>query len=100
LLDAGARHDLLELLEERYARKSLIITSQLPVDTWHDFIGDLTYADAILDRVAHNAHRINLSGHSLRRTRTHPKTSQNPMSDRQFIVFGLHEVPLRIRRKS
>lgn len=70
LLDAGARHDLLELLEERYARKSLIITSQLPVDTWHDFIGDLTYADAILDRVAHNAHRINLSGHSLRRTRT------------------------------
>ena len=69
-LDAGARHDLLELLEERYGRRSIIITSQLPVDKWHDVIGDPTYADAVLDRVAHNAHRINLTGDSLRRSRT------------------------------
>jgi DNA replication protein DnaC len=70
LLDAGARHDLLELLEERHGRRSIIVTSQLPVDKWHDIIGDPTYADAILDRLVHTAHRINLSGESLRRTRT------------------------------
>ncbi len=78
LLDAGARHDLLELLKERYGRRSLIIISQLPVDKWQDFIGDPTYADAILDRVAHTAHRINLSGHSLRRTRIQATPNKQP----------------------
>jgi len=68
-LDATARHDLLEILEERYGRRSTIITSQIPIDKWHDLIGDPTYADAILDRIVHNAHRINLTGHSLRRSR-------------------------------
>jgi DNA replication protein DnaC len=47
-LDAGARHDLYEILEERYGRRSTILTSQIPVDKWHAFIGDPTYADAIL----------------------------------------------------
>ena len=68
-LDAAARHDLLEILEERYGRRSTVITSQLPVDCWHEIIGDPTYADAILDRLVHNAHRVELSGESLRRTR-------------------------------
>jgi DNA replication protein DnaC len=68
-LDGVARHDLLEILEERYGRRSTIITSQIPVDKWHELIGDPTYADAILDRIVHNAHRINLTGHSLRRSR-------------------------------
>ena len=68
-LDAGARHDLLEILEERYGRRSTMITSQLPVDRWHDIIGDPSSADAILDRLIHNAHRIDLSGESLRRGR-------------------------------
>jgi hypothetical protein len=68
-LDATARHDLLEILEERYGRRSTIITSQIPLDKWHELIGDPTYADAILDRIVHNAHRINLTGHSLRRSR-------------------------------
>jgi DNA replication protein DnaC len=68
-LDATARHDLLEILEERYGRRSTIITSQTPVDKWHELIGDPTYADAILDRLVHNAHRINLTGHSMRRPR-------------------------------
>src|ERR1700736_2945756 len=63
-LDAQARHDLLEILEERYGRRSTIITSQLPVDSWRQMIGDPTYADAILDRLVHNASRINLSGDS------------------------------------
>lgn len=68
-LDAAARHDLLEILEERYGRRSTIVTSQVPIDKWHDLIGDPTYADAILDRVVHNANRIDLDGHSLRRSR-------------------------------
>ena len=68
-LDAGARHDLYEILEERYGRRSTILTSQIPVDKWHAVIGDPTYADAILDRLVHNAHRIDLTGDSLRRRR-------------------------------
>jgi len=71
-LDAQARHDLLEILEERYGRRSTVITSQLPVEDWHAVIADPTYADAILDRLVHNAHRLNLSGDSLRRTRSKP----------------------------
>src|SRR5258708_5075104 len=69
-LDAQARHDLLEILEERYGRRSTIITSQLPVESWHAVIGDPTYADAILDRIVHHAQRLNLSCDSLRRTRS------------------------------
>ena len=69
-LDAGARRDLYEILEERYGRRSTILTSQIPVDKWHAFIGDPTYADAILDRLIHNAHRIDLAGESLRRRRS------------------------------
>jgi DNA replication protein DnaC len=68
-LNAEARHDLLEILEERYGRRSTVVTSQLPVQQWHEVIGDPTYADAILDRLVHNAHRIELSGESLRKTK-------------------------------
>ena len=68
-LNAQARHDLLEILEDRYGRKSTIVTSQLPTTSWHHAIGDPTYADAILDRLLHNAHRVELEGDSLRRTK-------------------------------
>jgi DNA replication protein DnaC len=68
-VDAAARHDLLEILEERYGRRSTIITSQFPVAKWHGLIGDPTYADAILDCIVHNAHRIELAGDSLRKNR-------------------------------
>lgn len=61
------RLDLLELFEERYQRRSTIITAQLPVSGWHDMIGEPTIADAILDRIVHNAHRIDLMGDSMRR---------------------------------
>jgi len=71
-LDAGGRHDLLEILEERYGRRSTIVTSQLPLSVWHEVVGDPTYADAILDRLVHNAHRIELTGESLRRARGKP----------------------------
>jgi DNA replication protein DnaC len=68
-LDAAARHDLLEILEARYGRRSILITSQLPIGKWNELIGDPTYADAILDRLVHNAHRIELTGDSLRKRR-------------------------------
>lgn len=61
------RRDLLEIVEDRYGRGATLITSQVPVDRWHDLIGDPTLADAILDRIIHNAHRIQLRGESLRR---------------------------------
>lgn len=80
-LDANARHDVLEILEERHGRRSTVVTSQLPVDRWHDLIGDPTYADAILDRLVHTSHRIALDGDSLRKARTRggiPKTPANP----------------------
>lgn len=66
------RRDLLEILEDRHGRGSTIVTSQLPVDHWHDAIGDPTLADAILDRLVNNAHRLQLSGESMRRRATKP----------------------------
>jgi DNA replication protein DnaC len=68
-LGAQARHDLLEILEDRYGRRSTLVTSQVPVADWHTLIGHATYADAILDRLVHNAHRIELTGHSMRRAK-------------------------------
>ena len=68
-LNADQRRDLLEIVEDRYDIGSILITSQLPLENWHDIIGDPTIADAILDRIVHNAHRIDLKGESLRKTR-------------------------------
>lgn len=64
------RRDLLELMDDRYNQSSTIITSQLPVSLWHESIGDATLGDAILDRLVHNAHRIELTGDSMRKSRT------------------------------
>jgi DNA replication protein DnaC len=66
-LTAEQRRDLLEIVDDRYDKSSLLITSQVPVSHWHDVIADPTLGDAILDRVIHNAHRIELKGDSLRR---------------------------------
>ena len=63
------RRDLLEIVEDRYDAGSLIITSQLPVDRWYEIVGNPTLADAILDRLVHNAYRIELTGESLRKPR-------------------------------
>jgi DNA replication protein DnaC len=60
------RHDLLEMLEDRYALKSTIVTSQLPIKNWHEYIGDATIADAILDRLLNNAYKIEILGPSMR----------------------------------
>jgi DNA replication protein DnaC len=61
------RRDVLEIMEDRHGRGSTVVTSQLPVEHWHEVIGDPTIADAILDRLVHNAHRLNLKGESLRK---------------------------------
>jgi DNA replication protein DnaC len=62
------RRDMLEIFEDRHGARSTIVTSQLPVETWHDYVADPTIADALLDRVVHNAHRLKLKGPSRRKT--------------------------------
>ena len=66
-LDGKERAHLVEIIEDRHERKSIIVTSQLPVADWYDAIGDPTVADAILDRIVHTAHRIELTGESVRK---------------------------------
>jgi DNA replication protein DnaC len=63
-------HDLLEIFEDRHRLRSTLITSQLPIDHWHEMVGNPTLADAILDRLVHNAYRINLKGESMRKKKT------------------------------
>lgn len=66
---AAARRDLLEILDDRYQKKSTIIVAQLPAENWHDWIADPALADAILDRIVHNAYAIKLTGESQRKAR-------------------------------
>ena len=66
-LTASQRRDLMEIVEDRHGRGSILITSQLPVPTWHDVIGEPTLGDAILDRIVHNAYRLELDGPSMRK---------------------------------
>lgn len=72
-LNAGQRRDLMEIVEDRYGSGSTLITSQLPVDKWHDVIGEPTFADAILDRLVHNAYRLELDGPSMRKLKRKKK---------------------------
>ena len=67
VLSKDQRHDLLEILEDRNGLRSTLVTSQLPLELWHEQIGDPTLADAILDRLVHNAHTIHLKGGSMRK---------------------------------
>jgi DNA replication protein DnaC len=78
-LGQAERHDLLEIIEDRHGLSSTIITTQLPIANWHDTIKDPTIADAILDRLIHNAHKITLKGESMRKLRsglTYKKNSE------------------------
>jgi DNA replication protein DnaC len=68
-LSASQRRDLMEIIEDRHGRHSTLITSQLPVEKWHEVIGEPTFADAILDRIVHNAYRLKLDGPSIRKTK-------------------------------
>lgn len=65
--DAQSRAALMEIIEDRHGKSSIIVTSQVPVSKWHEVIGEKTVADAILDRIIHEAHRLELKGESLRK---------------------------------
>jgi DNA replication protein DnaC len=67
-LEEAQRHDLLEVLEDRYGKRATVVTSQLPIRKWHEWIADPTLADAILDRLVHNAYKVQLKGPSRRKT--------------------------------
>ncbi|MDP2706261.1 MAG: IS21-like element helper ATPase IstB [Burkholderiales bacterium] len=71
------RTDLLELLDDRVGARSTLITSQLPIENWHEYIGDPTLADAILDRLVHSAHKIHLEGESMRKRAASNKTGKS-----------------------
>jgi DNA replication protein DnaC len=73
-LNADNQRDMLEVLEDRYGTRSTLVTSQLPIEKWHATIADPTFADAILDRLVHNAYKLNLKGDSMRKTKA--KTNQ------------------------
>jgi DNA replication protein DnaC len=78
-IGAAERRDLLEILEDRYGLRSTLVTSQLPVDAWHELIGDPTLADGILDRLVHGAYRLALDGESMRRRTV--RSSQNQQEE-------------------
>jgi len=75
--DAPSRLSLLEILEDRLGRRSMIIVSQVPISAWHDLIGDPTIADAICDRIVHSAHRIELNGESVRKIYSQKQQGQD-----------------------
>ena len=77
-LNEQERRDFLEICDDRYNRRSTILTSQLPVASWHQQIGDPTVADSILDRLVHNAYRIELSGDSLRKKKGRGSSGDQP----------------------
>lgn len=75
------QRELLEIVEERYDRKATIVTSQLPVKAWHDAMQDPTLADAILDRLVHNAYKLELKGESMRRKRSSLDQKTGPVTE-------------------
>lgn len=81
-LDAQSRSALMEIIEDRHGKASTIITSQIPVTKWHEIIGEQTIADAILDRIVHDAHRIEMKGESLRKKR-------QPKNDEEIVIENL-----------
>ena len=77
-LNPNQRRDLMEIVEDRYGAGSTLITSQLPVEAWHDVIDEPTFADAILDRLVHNAYRLALDGPSMRDPKTAKSDATGP----------------------
>ncbi len=77
-LSDQTKRDLLEILDDRYDKQSTLMTSQIPVDRWHAYLDEPTLADAILDRLVHNAYRLNLKGDSMRKHRITPVPSPKP----------------------
>lgn len=102
-LEEGHRRDLLEILDDRHQCASTIITSQLPLKHWHDLIGDPTLADAILDRLIHNAHKIELKGESMRKKKSNLKetnSSSKTQEEKQEASLNHKKiVPLKLSER-
>jgi DNA replication protein DnaC len=100
-LNAEQRRDLLEIVEDRYDARSILITSQLPIERWYEVIGDPTLADAILDRIIHNAYRIELKGESMRKLKaanTEPD-ARKPVKEAPQNVTASASTSAKVRRK-
>jgi len=80
-LDAQSRSTLMEIIEDRHGKASTIITSQVPITKWHEIIGEQTIADAILDRIVHDAHRLEMTGESLRK-KIRPEIAEDIVIDK------------------
>jgi DNA replication protein DnaC len=76
-LDAASRNILMDIIEDRHGKSSTMFTSQVPVGLWHEVIGEQTIADAILDRIVHDAHRIEMTGESMRKKNKETKIELN-----------------------
>ena len=87
-IGARERSDLLEVLDDRVGTRSTIMTSQLPIENWHEYIGDPTLADAILDRLVHSAYKIHLEGESIRKRKA-SKSKESPSIRRRQREQGL-----------
>lgn len=100
-MDEGNQRDLLEILDDRHQNASTIVTSQLPLKDWHEFIGDPTLADAILDRLIHNAHKIELKGESMRKKKGSMLKKDNLSLEQQEAGLGNQATaPEQLNRKS
>jgi DNA replication protein DnaC len=98
-LSASQRRDLMEIVEDRYGRGSTLITSQLPTDTWHDVIGEPTFADAILDRIVHNAYRLALDGPSMRKIQASEAETAMPIMDTPSSTAATSTKPAKGEKK-
>jgi DNA replication protein DnaC len=98
-LSANQRRDLMEIVEDRYGAGATLITSQLPVEAWHEVIGEPTFADAILDRLVHNAYRLALDGPSMRDPRTLNAETVMPVADPVGVSATTATKPAKGTRK-
>jgi DNA replication protein DnaC len=99
-LSASQRRDLMEIVEDRYGRGSILITSQLPAATWHEVIGEPTLGDAILDRIVHNAYRLELDGPSMRKIKASEETVSTSSLVATTAADGNHQGSKEMRIRS
>jgi DNA replication protein DnaC len=91
-LTGDQRRDLLEVIDDRHQRGSTILATQVPMERWHDQVGDPTYADAILDRLVHNAHRIELRGGSMRPRRAGEDEKNGTNTEPSEVIPDIHAI--------
>src|SRR6202158_1831750 len=99
-MSEAERRDFWEIAEDRYQARSMILTSQLPVSRWHEQIGDPTLADSILDRLVHNAHRIEMRGESMRKQRGEKGEKGTPIGGPKAVEKTGKERPWKSLRDS